>query len=385
MIIYVISNTILDEKNISGGDILLPKLSHYLNPELKLVVVTNSIGKSLWQKYGKCSDFHIVEDIIDVKWLWFAPVKYILRTFKLFFYFFKISKYKEKTVVYTSSDLFPDTIPIFLHKLIDRDIYWISRIYHINKSPLKRKGKFSHNLFSYFSQQISIPLIKFKSDLILTLAGTRKILRNLKFPKKKTRVLNAGVNEELIKSAPTNNETFSCFYLGTIVYTKGAFDLLDVWAEVVKNRKNYQLAVIGGGVQEIISKFKEKISTLNLSDNIKYFGRIEKDEDVYSIIKSSKVCIIPGHENGWSLPATEAMTAGVPIVGYALDMFGEAFKKGFAVSPLYDHKALAEKICEVLENKEIWETLHQEALDESSKFSWKNIAEDFEQFLDKLN
>ena len=67
MIIYVISNTILDEKNISGGDILLPKLSHYLNPELKLVVVTNSIGESLWQKYGKCSDFHIVEDIIDVK------------------------------------------------------------------------------------------------------------------------------------------------------------------------------------------------------------------------------------------------------------------------------------------------------------------------------
>ena len=146
MIIYVISNTILDEKNISGGDILLPKLSHYLNPELKLVVVTNSIGKSLWQKYGKCSDFHIVEDIIDVKRLWFAPVKYILRTFKLFFYFFKISKYKEKTVVYTSSDLFPDTIPIFLHKLIDRDIYWISRIYHINKSPLKRKGEFSRIL-----------------------------------------------------------------------------------------------------------------------------------------------------------------------------------------------------------------------------------------------
>ena len=106
---------------------------------------------------------------------------------------------------------------------------------------------------------------------------------------------------------------------------------------------------------------------------------------IYSIIKSSKVCIIPGHENGWSLPATEAMTAGVPVVGYALDMFGDAFKKGFAVSPLYDHKALAEKICEVLENKEIWETLHQEALDESSKFSWKNIAEDFEQFLEKLN
>ena len=38
-----------------------------------------------------------------------------------------------------------------------------------------------------------------------------------------------------------------------------------------------------------------------------------------------------------------------------------------------------------LENKEIWETLHQEALDESSKFSWENIAEEFEQFLDKLN
>ena len=49
------------------------------------------------------------------------------------------------------------------------------------------------------------------------------------------------------------------------------------------------------------------------------------------------------------------------------------------------HKGRRKIWDEVIENKEIWETLHQEALDESSKFSWKNIAEDFEQFLDKLN
>ena len=84
MIIYVISNTILDDKNISGGDILLPKLSNYLNPEIKFVVITNHIGKSLWQKSGNCLDFHIIEDILDVDKLWFAPVKYILRTFQLF-------------------------------------------------------------------------------------------------------------------------------------------------------------------------------------------------------------------------------------------------------------------------------------------------------------
>ena len=205
------------------------------------------------------------------------------------------------------------------------------------------------------------------------------------FPGEKTKVLNAGVNEDLIQSAQANLEKFDSFFLGTIVHTKGAFDLLEVWAEIVKSRKHYQLAVIGGGDQGIISKFKHRISSLNLNKNITYFGRIEKDEDVYSIIKSSKVCIIPGHENGWSLPATEAMTAGVPVVGYDLDMFGEAFKQGFAVAPLYNHNALSKKICEVLENEQLWETLHQEALKESKKFSWKYIAKDFEQYVDKLN
>ena len=385
MIIYVISNTILDDKNISGGDILLPKLSNHLNPKIKFVVITNHIGKSLWEKSGNCLDFNIIEDIIVIDKLWFAPVKYVLRTFQLFFLFFKLYKKKERVLFYTSSDLFPDTIPVFIHKYINHRIFWISRIYHINKSPLVRKGKFSHNLFSYIAQQISLPLIKSKSDLILTLAGTRKILHQMDFPGNKTKVLNAGVTEDLIKSAQANLEKFDCFFLGTIVHTKGAFDLLEVWAEIVKNKKYYQLAVIGGGDQDIISKFKHRISSLNLNKNITYFGRIEKDEDVYSIIKSSKVCIIPGHENGWSLPATEAMTAGVPVVGYDLDMFGDAFKQGFAVAPLYNHKALADKICEVLENEHLWEALHQEALEESKKFSWKYIAKDFEQYVDKLN
>ena len=87
MIIYVISNTILNKRNISGGDIVLPKLSRYLNPELKLVIVTNIIGKTLWEKYGDFTDFHLITDLIDVKMLWFAPVKYILRTIQLYIYF----------------------------------------------------------------------------------------------------------------------------------------------------------------------------------------------------------------------------------------------------------------------------------------------------------
>ena len=31
---------------------------------------------------------------------------------------------------------------------------------------------------------------------------------------------------------------------------------------------------------------------------------------------------------------------------------------------------------EVIENEQLWETLHQEALEESKKFSWKYIAKD---------
>ena len=99
MIIYVISNTILDDKNISGGDILLPKLSNHLNPEIKFVVITNHIGKALWEKSGHCLDFNIIEDIIVIDKLWFAPVKYILRTFQLFFLFFKLYKKKRENPV----------------------------------------------------------------------------------------------------------------------------------------------------------------------------------------------------------------------------------------------------------------------------------------------
>lgn len=387
MNIYVFANTILFHSSISGGDVVLPQMVKRWRKKYDVHLITTAEGKEVWENVGARVTFHLLpETSLDRSDdLLLGPLKYIVRTFQSIWIARRlISKESGKFILYSPGDFLPDTLPQFLFRLFYGDSRWVAWVYHLISPPWERKGNFFFNLFSYILQKSGLVLIKWKADVVPVLGGTYKDLIDLGFPEDKLLSSAVGVSTKVIKGAKPVSESYDAVHVGTLTFTKGVYDLLEIWKKVCSKKPTARLAVVGGGSKKLVKNYRKQIVEMGLEKNINYYGFVPRSEDVYSIIKSSRIYVCPGHENGWSLPVAEAMTAGVPTVAYNLKMFGTAFKRGFVTVPLFAKEKFASSVLELLANEKRRAALAQEALEESKNFDWQNIAENLSSVIGRL-
>ena len=78
---------------------------------------------------------------------------------------------------------------------------------------------------------------------------------------------------------------------------------------------------------------------LNLEKNIKFLGLLEDHDDVYAIIKSSKVFVLPSAREGFGIVVIEANACGIPVItvdhkdNAARDLIEEG-KNGFSANSM---------------------------------------------------
>lgn len=387
MKIYVLTNSSLIKNLVTGGDVVLPQTAKCWKGKYEIHLICGLIGKGIWQDFGPKAEFHVlrVNFIEGTELLFLGPLKYIIRAIQATIMVNKLLKEeKEKVVVITPSDYFVDAIPAFWARTRFKNIRWLARVYHLIESPIRRKGNMLANIFSFSAQRIGLTLIKNKADLIVPLGGTYRDLVAMNFDKDKLEISNAGVDIETLRKAKPTAEKFEAIEIGMLTLSRGVYDLLDIWKLVIEKIPEAKLAIIGGGVSKVVEEYKERIKKMGLEKNVHYFGYLPKNEDVYAILKSSKLHLCPLHENGWSLPVAEAMSVGIPTVAYERKMFGTAFKKGYVTVPVHDIHRFAEKVVELLEDNKGREKLSEEALKESKYFDWHYIARDLSSKIEKL-
>ncbi|MFA5145036.1 MAG: glycosyltransferase [Candidatus Omnitrophota bacterium] len=381
--LVVFANSILFKKVISGGDVVLPRIMGYWQSnKYDLTVITTKRGEELWHEAGIHAKFILLPHTVfeDQEYIFLVPIIYIIRLIACLFVLPRLHfQLGQSFIVYTSSDFLPDVLPAFLLKR--KRIYWLARIFHITKGPIRRKGNIVFNLLAYLGQKISFFFIRCRSDKIITLSGTYPALIRLGFRNKKIFISNIGIPGEMIRNCQSYAEAFEGIYIGGILGNKGTYDLIDIWSRVLDYKPRARLAIIGGATKRISEEFQNIIDKRNLNPHIKYFGYIKDSKLVYSILRAAKIYLCPGHENGFSIPVAEAMSCGIPVVAYALSMFGTAFKKGFTAVDIHDKENFARSVVSLLEDANYYRRVSQDALDESAKFKWDKIAADFELLL----
>ncbi len=145
--------------------------------------------------------------------------------------------------------------------------------------------------------------------------------------------------------------------------------------------KNIFLLIIGDGTQkEYLLNLSRK---LNLNDNIFFLG---KRKDVFNIVNSSDVFILPSLREGMSNALLEAMALKKICIVSNIPQNRELIKNrfnGITFSPL-NERELAEKIKKVYENKNL-EALSQESFNLiKNKFNIKIIFKSYENIIEAL-
>ena len=170
----------------------------------------------------------------------------------------------------------------------------------------------------------------------------------------------------------------SIVFLGKIIKTKGAFNLLDAFNSFSKTHSEYKLIMIGGGD---IKKGKSLVSN-HAKDKVCFTGYL-KPMEIAKYLKSAAFCVIPTFFENFSVAALEVMgceniliytttSSGPEVIDDGVD--------GFLVNP-HDVGAITDKMIYVADNLNDLKSMRMVAARKiRNKFSEVSIMDKLENY-----
>jgi len=302
-------------------------------------------------------------------------LSYIISTLAFIFIVFKLPKVD---VIYTDSDYPCDTIPATLYKLRYK-AKWVAMTHH-KFSVIKRD--FKSLVITFISskmQELSYYLFKKYADKILILRTptgrfVERILTSRGIsPSKFEYVLN-GIDVKLIESIQSKHKIFDGCFLGGLRPNKGLHEIVPIWKNVCKIKKDATLIIIGHIDEVYLKELNKEISKNGLEHNIRILGFIGNEEKKIKYLKSSKVFVFPSYEEGFGIAVLEAMACGLPVVAWDLPVYRVVFPKGIVRVPLGDVERFANEVLRLLSDPELYEKTKYEALQVALRYNWDEIA-----------
>ena len=372
----------------SGGLVQLLEIAGRMSRNYKIKITLFIADKDYARYFAENQievDIRFIKSNLKFRTLWGLVTKSLLIILKFIFIYPKdFLAVGERNIFYCASDLFWETLPAYFCRCRYKNIKWVQKIHHLYPYWKKRKGSFIFNFFGYYLQRFSFFLIKRKADFIFSVSDLLKEdLISLGFSKEKIAVSYNGIDCGYFEKFPAADICYEGIFLGRLNYSKGIFDLIEIWEKVCVVIPQARLAIIGGGDKKIKEDLKKKITTLDLKNNIEVLGYLE-NKKAYSLLKSSKVFLFPSHEEGWGIVINEALVCGLPVVSWDLPIYKPIFEDHIVQVKESDMENFSNEVIKLLENKELRNQIGSFGKVFIKKYSWDRITENEYQLIKNL-
>jgi len=202
-------------------------------------------------------------------------------------------------------------------------------------------------------------------------------LKNELNSKKLTYTVPNGIEFDLITKIKPAKEKSDAIFAGRLISHKN-IDVLIKSIKLIKEKNpEIKSLIIGDGPEK--KKLKVLAQKLNLERNIKFFGFLENHDDVYALIKSSKVFVLPSTREGFGIAVIEANACGIPVItinhkdNAARDLIEEG-KNGFVCQ--LDEKEIAKNIMKAIKNRN---RMKQACANSVKPYDWGNLMKKLEE------
>jgi glycosyltransferase involved in cell wall biosynthesis len=354
-------------EGLSGGDVCFIETFKRLGSYNKIIITPLS-GKMLCEKWGIIAEYLITSK--EKKHFNNVIFSYLNRTIKALLTRVKVS---EGDLLYSSSDFLPDVIPAFIIRIRQKKTKWIQKIFHL--IPRKR-------IIPFLAQRLSFFLIKNLADLIIVDSNLlRNSLLKQGFKRDAVKVNYPGITGKIFNATATvQKKDYDGIFLGRFHVSKGIFDLIEIWKLVSQEFPDAKLAISGRGEKSAIKELKNQINDLSLSNNIDILGCIE-EEKKGDFLKRAKVFVFPSHEEGFGIVIAEAISCGLPVVGWNLPVFDEVFGKGMVKVAMGDKEGFAGEIMRLLKDPGYSGKLVREGREFIGRYDWERVVQEEEKLL----
>lgn len=151
--------------------------------------------------------------------------------------------------------------------------------------------------------------------------------------------------------------------------------MIDIWSLLAKDFPDWKVNVLGEGMLRPL--LEEKIRTLNLQESFWMPGEVK---DVTNELQSSDILCLTSEYEGFGIVLIEAMAKGIPVIAFEYvgvhDIINDGMD-GFII-PFGDVKGYAEKLRQLMENKELRQQLGNEGLSSVHKFDKDKVMRKWE-------
>jgi 1,4-alpha-glucan branching enzyme len=133
------------------------------------------------------------------------------------------------------------------------------------------------------------------------------------------------------------------FAFGRLEYHKGFDLIIEAFSKI--NHDDMQLIIAGSGTCE--ADLKKLANNLNLTEQVKFIGRISKT-GIDSYTQNALCNVIPSRREPFGIVVLEAIASGRPILATNVGGIPEIFKKEFGILVEPNEEDLAEGLKEIL-------------------------------------
>jgi len=162
-------------------------------------------------------------------------------------------------------------------------------------------------------------------------------------------------------------------FVGTLEERKNVGTLLAAYADVARRCPKVPPLVLAGRAGSQATAWLESIERPPLSGRVRYMGYVS-DEQRRELFESAALFVLPSREEGFGMPALEAMAAGVPVVvsnrGALPEVVDDA---GLVVEP-DDTEALAGAMERMLTDEAFATASAAKGIQRARHFRWANTA-----------
>lgn len=144
-------------------------------------------------------------------------------------------------------------------------------------------------------------------------------------------------NKLLEKYGLQNEKRYILSYICRISEQKRPILLLEIVKKLKEKRNDFLVLVVGNG--NLLEKMKKKASEMEILENIKFLGNIEKTEEIYALSDATINCSI---KEGLALTSYESLSMGVPVISANVGGQKELITEdvGIVVTCMQDEKAI---------------------------------------------
>jgi glycosyltransferase involved in cell wall biosynthesis len=205
----------------------------------------------------------------------------------------------------------------------------------------------------------------------------------------KTTIIPCGIDVGKIREnrrfSPSRSDDFTLLFVGRLEEEKGVKYLLKAMALVVEQHPEAVLHLVGGGtLRADLMKLRRR---LNLASSVVFHGAAQHGEVIQHMLNAA-ILLVPSIREGMPVVILEGMAAGLPIIstdaGGITDII-KPYETGILV-PQRDENALAEKIIELMENKELRQRLADNAFNfVKTEFTLARTGEKYQEVIEAVS